>query len=66
MVINILYGFGLFKFIETWSMAKHIVYFSKYTCVLENPVYSTVLGDNVYNFQLDQGGQLCSSDLPCL
>lgn len=47
-------------------MAKHIVYFSKYTCVLENPVYSTVLGDNVYNFQLDQGGQLCSSDLPCL
>ena len=43
-----------------WSILVNI------PCVLENPVYSAVLGHNVYNFQLDQGGQLCFSDLPCL
>ena len=43
-----------------WSILVNIPH------VLENPVYSAVLGRNVYNFQLDQGGQLCCSDLPCL
>lgn len=46
--------------IDIWSILVNI------PCVLENPVYSAVLGHNVYNFQLDQGGQLCFSDLLCL